>query len=84
MHITKRTNQSLGFLHKNLSAAFQPVKEKVYLTYVHPKLEFAATVWNTYHQKDIQAIEMVQRRAVHFITNTYDRYNSVTTIISQL
>ena len=27
---------------------------------------------------------MVQRRAVHFITNAYDRYASITTIISQL
>ena len=84
LHITKRANQSLGFLRRNLSAAFQSVKEKAYLTYVHPKLEFASTVWNPYQQKDIQAIEMVQRRAVRFITNTYDRYASITTIISQL
>ena len=79
MHITKRANQSLGFLHQNLSAGFQSVKEKAYLTYVRPKLEFASTVWKPYHQKDIQVIEMV-----HFITNTYDRYASVTIIISQL
>jgi len=51
---------------------------------MHPKLEFASTVWNPYHQKDIQVIEIVQRCAVRFITNTYDHYASVTTIISQL
>jgi len=79
MHITKRANQSLGFLCRNLSAAFQSVKEKAYLTYVCLKLEFASTVWNPHHQKDIQAIEMVQRRA-----NTFDCYTSITTIISQL
>ena len=44
-----------------------------------PKLEFASTVWSPYHQKDIQAIEMVQRRAVRFITNAYDCYSSVIT-----
>jgi len=75
LHIIKRANQSLGFLRRNLS---------VCLTYVRPKLEFASTVWNPYHQKDIQAIEMVQSRAVRFITNTYDHYTSITTIISQL
>jgi len=74
LHIIKRANQSLGFLRRNSPAAFQPVKEKAYLTYVRPKLEFASTVWNPYHQKDIQVIEMVQCRAVHFITITYDRY----------
>ena len=83
LHITKRANQSLGFLCRNLSTAFQ-YKEKAYLTYVCPKLEFASTVWIPYHQKDIQVIEMVQHRAVCFITNTYDRYASITTIISQL
>jgi len=81
VYYTKRANQSLGFLRQNLSAAFQSVKEKAYLTYVCSKLEFASTVWNPYHQKDIQAIEMVQ---VRFITNTYDCYTSITTIISQL
>jgi len=30
---------------------------------VCPKLEFASTVWNPHHQKDIHTIEMVQRRA---------------------
>ena len=64
LYITKRANQSLGFLRRNLSAAFQSVKEKAYLTYVCPKLQFASTVWNPFHQKDIQAIEMVQHRAV--------------------
>ena len=48
---------------------------------MHPKLEFASTVWNPYHQKDIQATEMVQCRAVRF---TYERYANVKTIISQL
>jgi len=62
----------------------QPVKEKAYLTYVRPKLEFGSTVWNPYHQKDIQAIEMVQCHAVRFITNAYHHYTSITTIISQL
>ena len=67
---------------KLILVASQPVKDKAYLTYVCPKLEFASTLWNPYHQKDIQTIEMVQHRATHFVTNTYNYYSKVTTIIS--
>ena len=40
MRITNKANQSLSFLRRNLSTASLSVKEEVYLTYVHPKLEF--------------------------------------------
>jgi len=83
IRITNKANQSLGFLARNLSAASSCVKEQAYLTYVHPKLEFASTVWNPYHQKDIHMIELVQRRAARFVTKMYDHYSNVTTILSQ-
>ena len=57
---------------------------QAYLTYVCPKLEFTSTEWNPYHQKDIHTIEMVQCHITHFVTKTYNRYSSVTTIMSQL
>ena len=65
MHITKnQTNLSVSsvevyqqFLNLpishfpllNLSAASQSVKEKACLTYVHPKLKFASSAWNSYY-----------------------------------
>ena len=68
-YITK-DNQSLDILCPNLSAASQSVEEKAYVTYVHPELESASTVWYPYHQKDIQAIKIVQRRVMHVLLYT--------------
>ena len=37
---------------------------------MHPELESASTVWYPYHQKDIQAIKIVQRRVMHVLLYT--------------
>ena len=41
---------------------------------VQPILEYASDVWSPYHNKDIQHIEAVQRRAARFTVNCYSRY----------
>ena len=40
-----------------------PTYRMLYCTFVRPLLEFAAPVWNPHHQKDIDKLEKVQRRA---------------------
>ena len=34
-------------------------------------LEYGATVWDPYHEKDIYKLEKIQRKAARFITNDY-------------
>ena len=51
---------------------------------VRPILEYASIVWSPYHNKDIQRIEAVQRRAARFIVNCYSRYQSVSNILQKL
>ena len=47
-------------------------------------MDYSATVWDPYLQKDINRIEGVQRRAARFIFNDYMRSSSVTAMIENL
>ena len=46
-------------------------KNNCYKALVKPVLDYAATVWSPYTQKDIDMVEQVQRRAARFIFNNY-------------
>ena len=60
------------------------VKELAYKTFVRPKREHASTVCSPYTDKNIESIEMVQRRAARWVSNQYSSYDSVTGMLSNL
>ncbi len=62
-NITKKANSNLAFLCQNLKDAPPKVKETAYLSLVCSLLEYRCTMWDPHLRKDIDAIEMVQRRA---------------------
>jgi hypothetical protein len=68
-----RANRTLGFLRRNLNIGSTSVKENAYKTSVRPTLEYASTVWDPYHQKDIQQLEMVQRRGARYVSNRFGK-----------
>ena len=49
-----------------------------------PVLDYAATVWSPYTQKDNEMVEQVQRRAARFIFSNYSRLASVSKILTDL
>lgn len=53
------------------------MKLTAYKCYVRPILEYADIVWDPYYQTAIDKIEKIQRRALRFIYNSYDREFSV-------
>ena len=63
--ITSKANQALGLLKRNIQAS-QQLRERAYLTFVRPKLEYAATVWNPHLTNDKILLEKVQRRAARY------------------
>ena len=72
--IVIKANQTLGFVKTNVKTKNQSVKELAYKTFVRPKVEYASTVWSPYTKKNIDQIEMVQRRAARWATNRYSSY----------
>ena len=68
--ITSKANHTLGFVKRNVRTTNQSVKELAYKTLVRPQVEYASTVWSPYTKQNIQKIEMVQRRAAQWVSNS--------------
>ena len=83
-NVTKKANQTLAFLRRNIGMCSQDYKEQAYKTFVRPTLEYASTVWDPHTARNINAVEMVQRRAARFTTGNYHRTSSVSTILNAL
>ena len=82
--VTKRANQTISFLQRNLSSCPKDIKEASYNTLVRPQLEYAATVWDPSTKTGNNKVEAVQRRAARFCHNDYGRTSSVTSMIQNL
>ena len=82
--ITSKANRTLGFVKRNVRTTNQSVKELAYKTLVRPQVEYASTVWSPYTKQNIQKIEMVQRRAARWVSNSYFSYDSVSAMLSNL
>ena len=81
-HITNATskeNKCPGFLRRNLARCPERVKEQAYNAIVRPHLEYASSALDPFLKKDISRIEAVQRRALRFVTNNYDRSSGTVT-----
>ena len=82
--VTKRANQTISFLQRNLSSCPKDIKEASYKTLVRPQLEYAATVSDPATKTGIHKVEAVQRLAARFCQNDYRRTSSVTSMIQNL
>ena len=83
-NITSKANKSLGFLRRNLKISSQSIKTQAYFSLVRPLVEYSNTVWDPYTQMNINKIEMVQRRAARYVTNSYNHTASVTDMLQRL
>ena len=83
-NIAAKANRTLNFLKCNLSCCSSDIKATAYLTIVRPVMEYAADIWDPFHQNNIQKLEKVQRRAARWVLNDFSRYSSVTRMIEHL
>ena len=61
--ISCKATKTMGFLRRNLALAPRHTKEVAYKTLVCPQLDYAAPIWNPYHETQIALVEKVQRTA---------------------
>ncbi len=66
-NITKKANQTLGFLRRNIKVHSEPLKSTAYKTLVRPQLEYSSTVWSPHTESSISQIESIQRRAARWV-----------------
>ena len=83
-NITKKTNQTLGFLKRKILVHNKDLKSTAYKTFVRPQLEYASTVWSPHTDLDINKLESVQCSAVRWVTCDYQYTSSVSTMLQDL
>jgi len=84
--IINKATRMLNFLRRNLYRCNQEVRCTAYTHLVRPVLEYASAVWDPYLVRDINSLEMVQRRATRWVTSNYDWRSgiSVSSILDNL
>ena len=83
-NIAMKASQTLGFLRRNLKIASNELRERAYLTFVRPLLEYSCSAWDPYMKGSINRIEAIQSRGARFVLNRYHRTASVTQMIQKL
>ena len=61
--VVNKANKIVSFLKRNVGAGNKEVFSRLYTALVIPILEYAVPLWSPYLQKNIDALERVQRRA---------------------
>lgn len=74
--------RKLCFLRHKLRNSPPSVKLLCYYSYIRPKLEYAAVVWDPYTKNNIDKLERIQRKAVRFIFSKFRRTDSPSEIMS--
>lgn len=82
--VASRANSTLGFLRRNLRQCPMKLKETAYIALIRSSLEYAASIWDPYLKRDIDALERVQRRAARFTKGDYGTTSSVTAMLTEL
>jgi hypothetical protein len=80
----KKANSTKAFLSRNFSQCNRKIKKTTFTTYVRPIVEYAATAWDPHTRRNIDKIEMVQRRGARYATGIYNRTSSVSAMLNEL
>ena len=81
---TKKANNSLAFLRRNLASCPKDIKAQSCLTLVRPIFDYSSTSWDPYTKNNIQKLEAVQRRAARLVIGDYRTISSPSQMIADL
>ena len=71
--ISKKANNTLGFLRRNIIIHSESFKSSVYKVLVRPQLDYCSTVWCPFTYSNISKLDDVHRRAARWVNMTMDR-----------
>jgi len=72
MHIqskVSKANQIVGLIRRSFINLTESIFVFLFKSLVRPHLEYANSVWNPFHKKEIDSLENVQRRATKMLPN---------------
>ena len=79
-----KANKILGIIKRTLYGAPPKAKLMAYTALCRPVIEYASVLWDPHIQRDVYNIEMVQHRAVRFISGLKGQTDSVTEEMNKL
>ena len=82
----KKANTKLHFIQRNLKSAPKRSRELAFQGLVRSGLDYCSTVWDPHHKRDINRLEMVNRRGARVVFNKRwrDRSASPMAMLGQL
>ena len=83
-HAVTKATRILYFIKRNFHMSSKTVKERLYVTLVKPHLQYGTAACNPHKANQITSLEMVQRRAAHFVCTDYSRTSSVSSMLVSL
>ncbi|KAI8510749.1 hypothetical protein Bbelb_116650 [Branchiostoma belcheri] len=84
VNTTNKANRCLGFVRRNIKIQSKTIKQAAYKALVRPILEYGCTVWDPYTDKNITAVEKVQRRAARWVCSRFRQTSSVGAMLQDL
>ena len=73
-NICSKARKLLGLLYRQYYQLAEPhTLLQLYLSLIHPHLEYASSVWNSYLQRDIIKLENVQRFGLKICSKQWDQ-----------
>ena len=82
--VTTKASQQLGFIRRNLRGIPLKCKSRAYFSLVRSGMEYAASIWDPYLQKEVRVLEAIQRKAARWVTSEYSSSVSVTKLLTKL
>ena len=70
--VVRTANRVLGMIYRTFTSRTQDIVLKLYKSLVRPHLEYAIQAWRPHLQRDMNAIEKIQRRATRMIVSLRD------------
>ena len=86
-YVCGKAMKLIGFLNRNLHTCSKELKELSYKQFELPVLDYALSIWDPYHQNQINKLEMIQHRAARYVLNQPWRRNvrdSITSLLLSL
>ena len=68
-----KASQRLGFIKRNLKGSSHPQRKTANILLVRSTMGYCGSLWDPVLKKEINTLESIQNRAVHWITRTYSR-----------
>ena len=82
--VCARATRTLNFIRRNIYRCPADSKSLAFTSLVRPLLEYASGAWDPHTVKNINSLEMVQRRAARFVKRDYRRTTSASSLIDGL